>query len=185
MTVPPCHIEVWKTIPGFGGHYEASSLGRIRSLDRIIKKVHSTSRELTDFFYTGKVLKQQHNKGGYLSVHIGVDKIKTSLRVSRAVLLAFKGLPPTINHFSCHNNSDPTNNCLYNLRWGTQKDNMSDRLALGNYKSGSKHHWAKLTESQVLEIRRGHKTKTQLSQEYGVSYSAIWDVINGRSWRKF
>ena len=29
--------EVWKAIPEFEGYYEASTLGRIRSVERIVK----------------------------------------------------------------------------------------------------------------------------------------------------
>lgn len=32
-------IEIWKDIPGFENRYQASSLGRIRSLDREITNI--------------------------------------------------------------------------------------------------------------------------------------------------
>ncbi len=41
--------EVWKDIPGFEGSYQASNLGRVKSLDRIIRILGSIS-SLSDEF---------------------------------------------------------------------------------------------------------------------------------------
>lgn len=38
-----CKEEEWKDIPGYSGYYQASSLGRIRSIDRIVKTKRKTN----------------------------------------------------------------------------------------------------------------------------------------------
>lgn len=38
--------EVWKGIPGYEGYYQASNLGRIRSLDMTRKYVELADRDL-------------------------------------------------------------------------------------------------------------------------------------------
>ncbi|MDC2620466.1 NUMOD4 domain-containing protein, partial [Bacteroides ovatus] len=52
--------EIWKNIKGYEGLYQASSLGRIRSLDRVVP--YKGGRR----FYSGKILLPRDNKKGYL-----------------------------------------------------------------------------------------------------------------------
>ncbi|NIK67922.1 hypothetical protein [Paenibacillus sp. BK720] len=51
---------------------------------------------------------------------------------------------------------------------------------------GEKHSRAKLTEAQVIEIRRmyygGQKTGAQLLKDYGISRSALGYLLTGQSW---
>ena len=49
--------EAWKDIPGFEGYYQASTKGRIKSLDRIIPHPR-----LYQQFVTGRILSQKVNK---------------------------------------------------------------------------------------------------------------------------
>jgi hypothetical protein len=45
---------------------------------------------------------------------------------------------------------------------------------------------AKLTESDIQEIRRRHatgeETQVRLGQEFGVGQSAIWSIVTRRTW---
>ena len=47
--------ETWKPVPGYGGHYEASSIGRIRSVDRVVVKRHQSGK-LIQQKYAGRLL---------------------------------------------------------------------------------------------------------------------------------
>ena len=49
-------VEEWRPVKGFEGLYEVSNLGRVRSLDRIIKRRNG------NIVYKGKILKQQIKK---------------------------------------------------------------------------------------------------------------------------
>ena len=52
--------EVWKDIPNYEGYYQVSSLGRVKSLDRII--TYSNGKEV---YTKGKIIKQSkdsHNR---------------------------------------------------------------------------------------------------------------------------
>lgn len=44
--------EVWKDIPGYEGQYQASTLGRIRSLDRL-----KNCKNMQIRYYKGQILK--------------------------------------------------------------------------------------------------------------------------------
>ena len=43
--------EIWKNIPGYEGYYQASNLGRVRSLDRTV--IYKNERE---YFYKGRLI---------------------------------------------------------------------------------------------------------------------------------
>jgi hypothetical protein len=114
--------EKWSAIPGLDG-YEASDFGRVRSLDREIVQV---SRNGNSYRRTikGRLLKVTPHRDGHLMVHCG--RGSGTRFVHMLVLLAFKGEPPR-GHESCHNDNDPANNRLNNLRYGTRSSNIADR----------------------------------------------------------
>lgn len=47
--------ETWKPVPGYGGHYEASSIGRIRSVDRVVVKRHQSGKLIQGQKYAGRL----------------------------------------------------------------------------------------------------------------------------------
>src|SRR5690349_8150963 len=66
----------------------------------------------------------------YLTVALSKDSKKTIRFVHRLVLEAYVGpCPPGL--VACHNDGDPTNNRLDNLRWDSQKSNCADKLRHG------------------------------------------------------
>lgn len=87
----------------------------------------------------------------------------------------------------CDNRSCCNPNHLF---LGTHQDNMSDMVNKGRQsrisRPGAMNPNAKLTESQVIEIRSKYKlggtTLKKLASEYGVSFSNISRVIRGQHW---
>lgn len=77
---------------------------------------------------------------------------------------------------------------------GTPADNAADKVAKGRHKGwrgphpnaqGSKHCQAKLTEAQVIEIRRKRAqgmTWRALGAAYGVSDSLCQFIVSGKAW---
>jgi hypothetical protein len=176
-------MEIWKPIPNFGSHYEASDLGNIRVKDRIIKKrIFKKNFEIGEQLYKGKILKQSTNKRGYKSVSIGYDNKTMTPRVGRLILMAFKGLPKD-GEFCCHNNNDPSDNRIENLRWGDQKDNMRDRTARGKYFKGEDHVMSKLSNDQIREIRNLNELNSVLAKRYGVDNSTIGRIKKNKTWK--
>jgi hypothetical protein len=104
--------------------------------------------------------------------------------VHQLVLEGFRGpKPPGL--VGCHNDDDPNNNNLDNLRWDTPQSNVDDRRNGGRYAKGSAHSQAKLTEEGVREIRRRKargETLKVIAADYGVHFSIISDVIRGETW---
>lgn len=70
------------------------------------------------------------------------------------------------------------------LRWATRTENMADTLAHGTRIRGARNSHAKLTESDVREIRLLADTMTQpqLAARFGVGVGAISCIHQRRSW---
>lgn len=68
------------------------------------------------------------------------------------------------------------------LRWGTQRENVSDRTARDRHARGTDYANCKLNESQVLSIRADARRSALVAVEYGVSYQTIWAIRARRLW---
>ena len=110
--------EIWKVIPGYSGYYEASTLGRIRSIER---DVVSYSRNGTRYVKRLKsvVLSQATtNKNGYLvkTVLLSSNGKHKMFVVARLIALTFIPNPDNLPQVN-HKDEDPTNNVWTNLEW--------------------------------------------------------------------
>jgi hypothetical protein len=119
---------------------------------------------------------------GHLRVSLGYG---SCLGVHVLVLLAFIGPPPE-GMECCHNDGNPANNRLDNLRWGTPKDNAADRIRHGRQLRGEMLRISKLTEAAVRHIREqltAGISKPSIAAEHGVSVSTIYWIAKGAIWR--
>ena len=66
---------------------------------------------------------------------------------------------------------------------GTLQDNHRDMVQKGRQMRGEKHYRAKLSESDVREIRSSTEATATLARRYGLSRSAIGGVRYGKNWR--
>ena len=127
--------ERWKPITGYEGIYEASSHGRIRSVDRTINYSNGQVHR-----YKGKILSTPLlQQTGYpfvkLSNH-GKNQVRT---VHSLVAETFLGPRPEGTEV-CHNDGDRTNSHLDNLRYGTPSENELDKLRHGTHINAAKTH---------------------------------------------
>ncbi len=96
-------MELWKDIEGFE-NYQASSWGRVRSANGI--------------------LKPYRNKKGYLKVGLMKGGKCHKKRVNRLVAIAFVENPngyPFVDHID----GNKENNSITNLRWVTDEENRA------------------------------------------------------------
>lgn len=121
--------ERWRPIPGFEGSYEASDLGRVRSLDRWVNGVH----------IPGVYMKGYPDSNGRIQVTLRKNGKAYHRRVHILVLEAFVGPPPP-GMVGCHWDDDRSNNRLPNLRWATRTDNNDDCVRNGHHFNASKTH---------------------------------------------
>lgn len=167
--------EEWRAIPGYEGLYEVSSLGRVRSLDRITRKARKVR---------GVILKSYTSKrSGYQYITFYAKDKWKGFRVHSLVLLAFVGPRPEGKQ-SRHLNGVRTDNRLCNLAYGTPSENHADKRVHGTLLAGDTHPRSRLTEVAVRDIRlrRNAASQAQLANEYGVKRQTISNVLRGRTW---
>jgi len=153
-------MEIWKSIKGHP-LYEVSNFGKVRSWNSHYEgNVRSKPINLNPYI----------NKAGYPTISLS-SRCKIKLKkVHRAVLEAFGGDPPSNNHHCAHNDGNPENNHIDNLRWATHKENMADKKLHGTENEGVRNGMCVLTVSNVKEIKT--ILKTGLSAPKIASYSS-------------
>ena len=110
--------EEWRSIAGYEGIYEVSSMGKVRSLDR----VDISGRKRNGMIL--QTVKVGHAPNKYLAVSLSKDGVARKVRIQRLVANAFLPNPenkPEVNHL----NEDKMDNRVENLCWATSKENMN------------------------------------------------------------
>lgn len=170
------HDEIWLPVPGYEGAYSVSNLGRVRSEARTVP--HPSCGEIR---LRERVLKQATVTDGYLSVDLSAGGVVVQRRVHALVLEAFVGACPR-GHEACHNDSDPQNNRLDNLRWDTRSGNFTDKLANGTHNRGARNNIAKLTDVAVLAIRSDPRDAASIAADFGITPHHVRAIKRGAAW---
>lgn len=123
--------EEWRDIPGYGGRYQASSLGRIRSIDWLQVMVNGGKR-----LKRGRIF-QPSTASNYQTVNLYLDGVKRSPTVHSLIALSFLGERPE-GMVVCHNDGDRDNNSVKNLRYDSMSNNVLDTVAHGRHPEASK-----------------------------------------------
>ncbi len=171
--------EVWKDIPGYEGFYQASSLGRIRSLDRTVK--YKDGRE---GFVFGRILKSSPGTHGYPMVDVSRDGKRRHVGIHILVALTFHGpKPPDLE--VCHRDGNRLNAAKDNLRYDTRSNNQMDRVEHGTHNRGEQNGGCKLREDDVVEIRRllkTGKTQREIASQFGIAQQTVYAIGRGLRW---
>lgn len=112
--------EIWKDIPQYEGIYQASNLGRIKSLKRIAKKEYKGNRVVKE-----KIMRGTPNEDGYLKVHFKIKEknINKVLFIHRLVAQTFISNPDNLPQVN-HKDGNKKNNNINNLEWCTNLYNQ-------------------------------------------------------------
>lgn len=174
-------MELWKAIPGYEGFYEASSTGRIRSIDRVVDTYSHRAARPARQRRKGKVLSQNIGHHGYLLTCLNSHGRSATKRVHMLVCAAFHGSRPD-GMEACHSDGNKINNRSDNLRWDTPLGNAADKIAHGTDARGAKNGNAKLLPDQVLAIRDSAMSVKSLSDAYGVTPDNIRLIRARKIW---
>lgn len=182
--------EIWRDVKGFEGLYQVSNLGRIKSLDKFTLcgrdfKTNAPSIKKRK----AKISAQWIDKYGYLKCTLQNNGVIKYTTVHRVVAIAFIDNPlskPTINH----KDGNKLNNTVENLEWATNKEQTDHAIAIGIHtQEGKYNNGCKLTEEQVLEIKRralnlkfGDKAKW--AKEFNVNPLTIGNIVRNITWTK-
>lgn len=170
--------EIWKDIPGYEGRYQASTEGRIRSIDRRVKVTRVNTPEAFPRALTGRILRPiQYDSTGHVAVNLsGGGRRKNP--VHQLVMKTFVGPVPE-KHIIRHLNGEALDNRLENLAYGTHRENILD-----DYRNGTRKR--KLSLDNVLYIRRALEkelhTVEDLAKRYGVSTQHVNHIHRREVW---
>lgn len=171
-------VEEWRDIEGFGGYYQVSNMGRVRSCCNS----HGTRGK-----WKFRALSANHD--GYLKVRLNKGDKDLTKCVHTLVAEAFIPNPNGYNTIN-HKDGNKTNNCTDNLEWADRSQQMIHAYKLGLKKPirGSKNSQAKLTDDDVRYIRSHYKRNTPdystvaLSKQFGVTNRVIGLITRGLSY---
>lgn len=165
-------LERWRRIPS-APHYDASSLGNIRSW-----KMHGKICSIPHIIQSSK-------SGKYPMVSIVANGSTKQRLVHQLVAEGFLGPKPS-GLVVCHNNGITTDNRVSNLRYDSNKNNELDKMAHGTRSLGEKLPWAKLKTKNIKEIKRlrmAGNTLQSIAIKFGVHLSSIHLICKGRTWK--
>ena len=170
--------EIWRPVVGLEDLYEVSSHGRVRRLLVTARWAANGPRLLTPF-------KVQ----GYPTVNLcDLDGRRRRFAVHILVAQAFLGPRPEGYDVS-HEDGSRDNNYIGNLKYRTRQGNMLMMHVHGNAPTGENSVLAKLTDAQVVEIRRRFIPRdpdhgyAALGREFGVSWATVRLAYERKSWR--
>lgn len=174
--------EEWRALPDHEGHYEVSSLGRVRCLTHGNR--WGRFRRATPL-----LMKAQCNMQGYRRVPISDGKSRRLLSVASLVARTFIGPRPRGSEVA-HNDGCCQNDAAANLRYATPTENARDKAIHGTLLRGVTHGLSKLTEDQVREIRAatiipGSKTRgwRATGERFGITPKNVRYIVSGQTWR--
>lgn len=168
-------IEQWKPVPGYGGFYEASNQGRIRSKDRFLAKKLPNGR-IWARHVKGRLMSLYEDGGGdRLAVRLVHEGIGKSVFVHKLVLLAFVGPCPQ-GMECCHWNGVASDNRLLNLRWDTHYENVQDQKRHGTGPKGERHPMTKFSNADITAMRCMQLRDAIV--EFGISRSHFFRIRN-------
>lgn len=105
--------EIWKDVFNFGGYYQISNLGNVKSLDRYI--VSNTGKQC--FISSRKIKTKIRKKDNCVSVNLNKDGIKSEHSLAR---ILYKTFNPEFDYYNinlviAHKDNNPIHNELTNL----------------------------------------------------------------------
>lgn len=160
--------EIWKDIPNYEGIYQASNLGRIKSLK----------------FGKERVLRHGLHKVGYCYIYLYKRGKGITNLVHRLVAIAFLGESDLqVNH----KNGIKSDNRLENLEYCTGSENNKHAYDIGLKagRKGENNPSSKLTRACVERIKYGHQGMTQraIAEIYGITQSQVSLIRLGKNWK--
>lgn len=164
--------EIWQEIRGYEGLYKVSSLGRVKSENRVAMRSNGAPQTFSE-----KIIAQRDNSNGYYRVTLWKDDKQEHRLVHRLVAEAFVqnvDNKPVVDHidFNRHNNK------AENLRWCTQAENLGRSREVGRIKSNiSEEMRRKQKERASKPVRRSDgkifKSISDAARALNVTHSAV------------
>ncbi len=166
----------------FLSNYMSSNLGRIKSLSR---KTKSSVQKCGYRVIKERILNQILTKGGRYQVSLCKEGKIYIYFSHRFVLECIKGKSPK-GMECCHNDGNPLNNRIENLRWDTHFNNEKDKVKHGTIAKGEKFKTSKMKKEDIINLRRlwltGKILKCELAKMFKISRTHTSNILNNKRW---
>lgn len=162
-------MEKWKSVPGYEGLYEASTLGRIRTVEGKITK----NKRFAERHWKSRILKTRGKQNSGYRASLWKDgKVKDAL-VARIVAYTFLGNPPTDEYTVNHIDGNRFNNKIENLEWMTRADNVRYGFEHGQYSSQKKISLIDNTSGEIVSFNSHTECNKFLNRSNGYIFSRL------------
>lgn len=146
--------ERWKAIPGFEGYYQASNMGRVRSVDRIIPHPRHGAQTVYAQILSQSIARNRNIKTGEpmidMRVCLNLEGVQYYFNTRRIVYKTFKNPAldyPTDHLYVINIDGDGYNNKLSNLKTVTRSEKSKrvfERDRMDSYlKTADRSTWTK------------------------------------------
>jgi hypothetical protein len=160
--------------------YEVDEIGNVYSLSRkVAYKDKGDIRTVNE-----KILKGGLDRDGYrhVTLYLANGK-KTTKKVHRLMAKAF--LTPIDGKTSVnHKDGNKSNNCITNLEWCNNSENVSHAYRTGLTKpaKGDRNHATRISDAKLQKMREmydtGKFTIGELHKIFGISFSRCFVLVN-------
>lgn len=158
-------MEQWKDVVGYEGYYQVSNLGRVRSVDRVVR--HGTGQGVRKL--KGRLLRPGVSTSGHLLVVLCKHGIEHTFKVHKLVALTWLDSRPQ-GYVIRHGVNGVLDNSILNLCYGTRIEDGRDR------RRDKTHCGQPVKRSDGTEFIN-MRVAAELSH---CCYSNIWKVCNGK-----
>lgn len=164
--------EIWLPIEGYEGIYEISSLGNVKSLNRVVIDHSGKPRGISE-----KILKFNYDKNRYRSVMLCKSGKPIRAKVHHLVCNAFNSKRPSFyNSMVNHIDGDKQNNTPVNLEWCTAKHNVDHAIRNGLFVNKRRV----LTKEQCECILLDNRSQWVIANDYNVSQATVSHIKTGK-----
>lgn len=181
--------EIWKDIPGYEGYYQASDLGQVKSLDRIVTEKGTRGAVKQ---YTERIIFPTISQD-YFYYTLSKNGIAKRYRAHIIIAKMFVPNPfhyPEVNHKDENKRNNEATNLewctnIYNINYGTgiRRRSKSQKGSIRLSECGEKNHNSKLTENQVKSIFTDIRILKEIAKEYNVSIATCSRIKKNQSWK--
>ena len=162
-------MEIWKELKGYEGFYEISNYGIIKSVSHLVKANKDGGVRYT----TPRTLKFTNGWHDYLSVNLFKNGKGKTFYVHRLVAENFISNPenkPQVNHID----GNKHNNCVDNLEWCSDSENLIHAL---NHDLLKNNKPVKCIETGII-----YKSSGEAERKTGTSARTIRNVCAGKGY---
>ncbi len=178
----------WKPVKNYPG-YEISDEGQVRSY-RVRNRNKITGFIEGYVISNNYILLKPQLSGNKSCQYKQITLYNENGRINKLIhiLVLEHFASPSDKSFGLHKDDNRDNNHIDNLYWGDKQDNANDKMKNGHYTTmGEKCHLSKLTEKEVIEIRKlceeGNLTQEEIGQKFNVFRNTISQIKNRILWK--